>query len=879
MSNSKTENSVDSAPFIRPGQKLPNGLIALNYLGVEPIGNQTEVLRNKKDGIIRSDQMMNKHEVSSAAAMPYGNGAMPLGISETAMMQAFQQFQAGMMPHQRQQAPTAPATSDLNDTKPPHILHAPASALDNNMQQNTNVAMQMNNSSTTALQIQPPMNSLGKIITPAANAHAAAFMMNNSAAAVTAFPPKYTTDEIQIEHNNHDPAVAYQTQQDKITSEVAAEPPLPKSERPSRLDHDQVAKSHAMPSEAGQICQIATEPRAADFSEPSHSAPQAQLGHNEYALALEMIARERAMILNQQTALAEARMQTMMRLNNLQQQVLQYPGLGNGSTATASGDVAQRILEQQAFHRLGLNAAGPAASAAETEQNLIRQQLRRQILPQEDRTSLEIQAALDRQSQERTLLQQQGLQTSGMSASVARAMGAGHEESQLKWAQEDTIGVDPIAATLNKYKQAVLQQQDPSRNNSAASALPANEQALLHENLILLRGQGDAPVVQQHQRASRPSSPGLEKQPVLELQNVLRPTDFDRLHTFSSLDDILRLREASSQYHEALLKSRQDRGDILSTVRGFSSLSQEDLMRLREAFLDREGSRQISNDSPATSRTIHQMRMAEMWDKRTRELAEVTDEVANQAREAIRQQQQRNTPLSDSLERQSTLDCLAEAAEMAGRNFERDLLPQSNETDSKKKASTWEKMKKASKKANPKLGKATSKLTDSDSEIDPFAKRMKGKDGSIPTSTSVREQALAREDAPEATQETAGSKFDTEPSVSTKKRKFNLTSQDNDNEAKKERAFDRSELATTQPQTSASPLTLSSELAQFKLKTSFVSNHVASMINKSQPHPYRPLGTGQIGPTEASVPPSEVSYQNKRSVAEEGQFDDPEDEE
>ena len=876
-SSSKKEDGVDSGLVTRPGQILPNGLIALNYSGVEPIDKQTEAVFNGKDGIIRSDGMVMKPEVSSAAAMPCGTRAMPPGISEMAMMQAFQQFQAGMMPYQQHQAQIASTTRNSTDVKPPPVLHAPASAL--NMQQNTNVAPQMNNSAATAIQNRSPVNYLGQAAIPSTNAHTAASMMNNSAAAATAPPPTSIADEIQIEHNIHDPAVTYQTQQGTNASEAAAksEPKQTQSELEA-LTYDQIAKSHPTPSDAGQFYGFTVEPQQASASRvsglggPSHAAPQAQLDPSEYTLALEIAARERAMMFYQQSALAEARMQTLMRMSNLQQQVLPWPGLGNNLSASASGDVAQRILEQQAFHRLGLNAAGPTGFTAEGEQNLVRQQLRQQILPQEDRNLLQLQAALDRQDKERILRQQQGLQRSEMTASVARATASGRQENQYERSQEGTLGIDPVAAALRELEQGLSQQQDPITNNSVAASLRAKEQAFLQRNLMLLRGQRDASVANGHQHPSRQSSEGLGKQPALELQDTLRPTDFDRLHTFSSLDDVLRLREVSPQY-EALLKARQERGDILSTVRGFSSLSQDDLLRLREAFLDREGSRQISNES----RNIQRMKMAELWDKQTRELAEVTDEVANEAREAIRQHQQRKDLNQDSLERQSTLDCLAEAAEMAGRGIESDLSPQSNDMDAKKKS--WEKMKKASKKATLKLGKATSRLMDSDSETASFVKSKTNRDDIVPILETKPE------DAAKATQEAPGDKCDTEHSVSTKKRKLHLTAQNKDDKAKKKCTNQHPSLATAHPQTSASPITLSTELAQFKkLKTSSIFNQVESMFPKSQPHSSQSLRTGQVGPTEAafqqdhSVPPSEVSYK-KRIVAEEGQFDDPEDEE
>lgn len=395
--------------------------------------------------------------------------------------------------------------------------------------------------------------------------------------------------------------------------------------------------------------------------------------------------------------------------------------------------------------------------------------------------------------------------------------------------------------------------------------------------------------------------------------------DFDRMASLSSLrsellpnisgwgstlghSDLLFLREQSSLSSNALLQMRQD---ALTSSNGLSALSHDELINLRAACLlaarscgteATEGNH--TTTGPSTHAGIAELaQLSDLWNQQRRQLSEIS----NQARETAPPQ----FDIPQELKQQSSLDCLARAAEIAGqRGSPSSSLSDENLTlretynlskkaeTAKRSNSMWEKMKKASKNAsNLKLGKATRSLMDTlESESSDSATRdpSSAQESIDKENTAKTDTNPGKGKAEQSITEDHEEEVKTNPTPS-KKRKLNSSTE---RAKKKSSPSPVIELTAKKSDSSYSPSTLSTEpLAQFNEQQTVSGlklNQSAAAVTNWQgpdlrPAPFKtthtePPTNGSDFFREHSLPLSDVSFHRGHNiVADEGQFDDPED--
>ncbi|KAL3795643.1 hypothetical protein HJC23_002050 [Cyclotella cryptica] len=322
----RDEKTNKMGPVMKPGQILPNGLLALDYEGVEILDDHDKAVISGKDGVISksADGRDKSGKVGSDVATPQHVVSQGV-LSELSMRRAFELFQAGMMPHQQQEKPSKSPSATRPSAIALSATEVPANSL--------------------------PLESINKM---PSSMPPAPFAQSSSAEAAKALErPKsvhpvpqsaaYTEadgrDRVTSDANHHRLSEQLNQQQFALRQSAFTS----RSYDPTTLHHN--------PSIHALVPQTRLHP---PHEQSSVSGPLSQqlpnVHHpNSYDIAVDLLMREKLLSARQKAAYAEARLQNLQQIHNLQQHALNasvgmsVAALGFAPASTSSLDQSDSI--------------------------------------------------------------------------------------------------------------------------------------------------------------------------------------------------------------------------------------------------------------------------------------------------------------------------------------------------------------------------------------------------------------------------------------------------------------------------------------------------------------------------------------------------------
>lgn len=323
----RDEKTSRTGPLMRLGQILPNGLLALDYERVEMEDNHDKAAFSGKDGVISKKRNDRDKIGKTGSDVSFPQHAMSRdGLSELSMRRAFEQFQAGLMPHQQQE----------KQSKSSSVTTASAIGLSTSDPPASSLPLQCINETSSAI---PP-------------AHVA----QSSAAEVVKSLERPTSDHQTPQTASLTPGSGL----DRVTSMGAHQQRPHLSEKLNQLHFRQSTSSsrsydpttllhnHSIHALLPQTSRHLHSEQEAASGTLSHQLPT--VNHpNSYDIAVDLLMREKLFLARQKASFAEARLQNLQQIHNLQQHAqnasvgMRVGALGGAPQCSSSFDHSDSI--------------------------------------------------------------------------------------------------------------------------------------------------------------------------------------------------------------------------------------------------------------------------------------------------------------------------------------------------------------------------------------------------------------------------------------------------------------------------------------------------------------------------------------------------------